>query len=150
MKLCTAFAMGYTSPELSGTVEIDETFFRENQKNTHDEKKLLDYSHNLQNRPARSGVLCGLATPPAYGTTSPEYITVVTAIDEHKHIVIALQRQNMAISETIKSPSRISEEGGKYQNCKSRSSAPTPEISTSNGVIINVLFATRLMEPLFA
>lgn len=88
MKLCTAFAMGYTSPELSGTVEIDETFFRENQKNTHDEKKLLDYSHNLQNRPARSGVLCGLATPPAYGTTSPEYITVVTAIDEHKHIVI--------------------------------------------------------------
>ena len=88
MKLCTAFAMSYTSPELSGTVEIDETFFRENQKNTHDERMLLDYSNNMQNQHARSGNQRGLGTSPAYGITSPEYLTVVTAIDEHKHIVI--------------------------------------------------------------
>ena len=72
-------------PTLTGIVQVDETFFRENQKGTRTDlgKKLINVIPNIVPiRLPRRGY-----SPSRLGTMGTEYATAVCAVDNHNHAV---------------------------------------------------------------
>lgn len=72
-------------PTLTGVVQVDETFFRENQKGTRTDlgKKLINVVPNVVPiRLRRKGYV-----PSRLGTMSPEHVCVVCAVDNHNRAV---------------------------------------------------------------
>ena len=82
-------------PTLTGIVQVDETFFRENQKGTRTDlgKKLINVVPNvIPVRLRRKGYV-----PSRLGTMSPEHVCVVCAVDNHNRavsIVISMGKVN--------------------------------------------------------
>ena len=83
MKVMAAIS-ALPSPKLSGVVQFDDTFFRENQKSSGTLVNPLP-GDILEEREPRYG-----RQPSQLGIRSPEFATVSTAIDQSKHCVIRL------------------------------------------------------------
>ena len=72
-------------PTLTGIVQVDETFFRENQKGTRTDmgKKLINVlPKSIEVRLPRRGY-----SPSRMGVLSPEYACVVCAVDNNNHAI---------------------------------------------------------------
>ena len=83
-KLINAMSLMPT-PKLSGVIQVDETFFRENQKGTRTDlgKKLINVIPNtVEVRLPRVGY-----SPSRLGVMSSEYCCVVCAVDNNNHAV---------------------------------------------------------------
>ena len=83
-KLINAMALMPT-PKLSGVIQVDETFFRENQKGTRTDlgKELINVIPNsVEVRLPRVGY-----SPSRMGVLSPEYACVVCAVDNNNRAV---------------------------------------------------------------
>lgn len=78
MKLIHALA-DMPMPNLTGVVQVDETFIRESQKGS---RKLSSMIGNHVERKARYG-----RQPSHYGVMGAEFATVVTAIDNRSYCV---------------------------------------------------------------
>ncbi len=87
MRLKLVFAMAAVEPpKLMGVIQIDETGFRESQKGS---RHLISYLKGVERKP-RYGY-----SPSQYGSLSPEYATVLTAVDSRGYCaceVVALGR----------------------------------------------------------
>jgi len=78
MKLVHALAT-LPQPQLTGVIQIDETFVRESQKGS---RQLINYLGGKYTRLPRYGVLSS-----AFGTMGTEFCTVVTAVDDRGYCV---------------------------------------------------------------
>lgn len=70
------------SPTLRGTIQMDDTFFREGQKGTRELKNPLPKTANVERKP-RYG-----ARPSLLGTLGPEFASATCAVDNTGHCVI--------------------------------------------------------------
>ena len=70
------------SPTLRGTIQMDDTFFREGQKGTRELKNPLPKTANVERKP-RYGV-----RPSLLGTLGPEFASATCAVDNTGHCVI--------------------------------------------------------------
>lgn len=83
MRLKLLYAMAaIPQPRLTGVIQMDETFLRESQKGHNLE--LVSYIKDEKRRP-RYG-----RDPSKYGTTGPEFATILTAIDSRGYCVCKL------------------------------------------------------------
>ena len=78
LKLIHALS-AFDMPVLTGVIQVDETFIRESQKGS---RTLESYLNKPNVRKPRFGV-----QPSKFGTTGPEWVTVVTAIDDRGYCV---------------------------------------------------------------
>ena len=94
MKVMAAIA-ALPSPTLSGVIQFDDTFFREDQKSSGVLLNPLP-SDILEEREPRYG-----RQPSQLGIRSPEFATVSTAIDQSRHCVIRLLAMGVIPIETL-------------------------------------------------
>jgi len=93
MRLKLVFAMAAIEPpKLMGVVQMDETVFRESQKGS---RGLVSYLKDIERKP-RYGY-----SPSKYGSLSPEFATVLTAIDSRGYCVCEVVSLGRASADSV-------------------------------------------------